>query len=450
MKNSVSYGIDWVVSKGLCHGCGTCYAVCPVEAISITRNHSLGVYQPVVDEHICSQCGVCVRVCPGHAVDFVALYDQVFARQPEDAWLGVHINRYLARAMDEEVRFNSSSGGLATTLLIFALEQGIIDKAIVTRMNGERPLEPEVIAADTKEGIISAMGSKYCPVPVNMALRSVLKDDAKFAIVGLPCHLHGLRKLEAIKPELRKKIILRIGLMCSNTATFLGTEYFLRKKGIDPEDVRTLSYRGRGWLGSIVVSLKDGPERLFPRVSSDRRDQVIHSAAFHHAFASPRCLVCCDHMAEFSDISLGDPRLPELVRREKVGKSLVVTRNSVGESLFRAALSAKAIALDEVLTRDRLYCGQNIEFKRHNATIRARKLFRRPVPVYQTTKPLVVPLSGYCRVIYFLPSYFSHRRSLWPMLSPLTCLNRRIARMVVILKAVFQKLGFAKGHKGDS
>jgi coenzyme F420 hydrogenase subunit beta len=47
----------------------------------------------------------------------------------------------------------------------FALEEGIIDGALVTRMKKDRPLEPEPFIARTREEIIEASKSKYCGVP---------------------------------------------------------------------------------------------------------------------------------------------------------------------------------------------------------------------------------------------------------------------------------------------
>ena len=41
-----------------------------------------------------------------------------------------------------DIRFNASSGGAVTALLAFALEQGIIDGTVVTRMSKEKVLEP--------------------------------------------------------------------------------------------------------------------------------------------------------------------------------------------------------------------------------------------------------------------------------------------------------------------
>jgi len=53
--------------------------------------------------------------------------------------------------------------GVVTQLLIFLLEKGIIDGALVVRMREDQPLEPEPFIARTKEEIISTSKFKYCP-----------------------------------------------------------------------------------------------------------------------------------------------------------------------------------------------------------------------------------------------------------------------------------------------
>ncbi len=55
------------------------------------------------------------------------------------------------------------------------LESGMIDGALVVRMKENEPLEPEVFIAKSKQDILSAAQSKYCPVPMNVGLREVLQ-----------------------------------------------------------------------------------------------------------------------------------------------------------------------------------------------------------------------------------------------------------------------------------
>jgi len=109
------------------------------------------------------------------------------------------------------------------------LENKIIDGAIVTKMKKDNPLEPETFIARTKKDIIESSKSKYCPVPLNIVLREIInsKEDEKFAIVGLPCHINGIINAEKINKKLKDKIIIKFGIFCNHTPNFLATELYL-------------------------------------------------------------------------------------------------------------------------------------------------------------------------------------------------------------------------------
>jgi coenzyme F420 hydrogenase subunit beta len=234
--------IKSVVKNDLCTGCGTCIALCPEEAIKLTINEKKGIYVPEVNEEKCNNCGICYEVCPGHSVDFKGLNLETFGKEPKDVLIGNYLNCYIGHSTDYGIRYNSSSGGLVTQLLIFALEEGIIDGALVTRTKKDNPLEPEPFIARTKEEVIEATKSKYCPVPVNIVLKEILnsKEGEKFAVVGLPCHIHGIRKAEQINKKLKEKIVLHIGIFCSHTPNFWGTELLFERMKIKREDIGLL------------------------------------------------------------------------------------------------------------------------------------------------------------------------------------------------------------------
>ena len=123
-------------------------------------------------------------------------------------------------------------------------------------MSEVNPLEPCPFIATTKEQILAASKSKYCPVPANLALRKILesKNNDRFAVVGLPCHIHGIRKAEIVNKALREKVVLHIGIVCEGgTFNFLGTEYRLKTMGITKRDVRKIDYRGKGWPGDVPI-----------------------------------------------------------------------------------------------------------------------------------------------------------------------------------------------------
>jgi len=336
------YNIISVTEDGLCTGCGTCVGVCPTDALKM--HVSNGLLIPQINEDKCTGCGLCVECCPGFAVDFVSLNSLTFGRQPRDFFLGNYLNCYVGHSNDAEIRHNSSSGGIVTQLLIFALEKGVIDGALVIRMRKDKPLEAEPFIARTREEIISASKSKYCPVPINEALRCIIKGEGKFAVVGLPCHIHGIRKAENSIKGLREKIVLSLGIMCSHTIDFFGTELLLEKLGIPHTQIKEIAYRGQGWPGYMLIKLKDNSGIYVPYVGNWNAYWSIFSCFF---FTPRRCLMCLDETNEMADISFGDAWMPEL-KNERNGESIMVARTEKGQEILNLASSAGAIFLKPI------------------------------------------------------------------------------------------------------
>jgi len=319
-----------VVKNHLCHGCGTCYAVCPKLAIHMENNDEEGHFIPIVNES-CNNCNLCLKVCPGYDLDIEGLNKKVFKTQPENEKVGIFTHCYVGYSSDENIRFNSASGGLITQILTTLLEEKKIDGALVTSMNPSNPLEPMAILATTKEEIIEAARSKYCPVTLAEALRTIVTSDGRYAIVGLPCHIHGIRKAEQYIPHLRERVVLHLGLLCSHMVSFPGIQFLLEKKGVDPSSVVEMQYRGRGWPGSMSIKIKNKREKIIPLTTGWFSYWPMFSCYF---FTPIRCMMCPDQMAELADISFGDAWLPEY-NSDKIGRSLIVSKNNFSDNLLK-------------------------------------------------------------------------------------------------------------------
>ena len=416
-----------VTDKGLCHGCGVCAAACPTNAIAMRLDHRHGLLRPRIDPARCTRCGRCAAVCPGAEVDFADLSLAFLNSGYPGNLEGSLRSCYFGHACDRDVRHEAASGGLVTALLIWLLDQGRIDGALVTNMSERRPLATVSSVARTPAQILAACGSMYCPTSIAEGLREVLSSRGRFAVVGLPCHIHGIRKLERIDSRLRDKVPFHFGLFCINNNTMLGTEYFLRKRGIDPGRVRSIRYRAKGWPGWIVVQLHDGTMHEFRRGTTERdpRKRQVLASAFHYDFQMPRCLLCADRMAELADISFADAWHKRFLGKCKIGKSLVVARTAEGEALLENARRAGLVDLEKI-DLPTLRKSQNLTVKSVvGARLFLRRFLGRAVPAYRGKR---FPASEW---LFSLPSqqryalsYVTHHRWIWPWLEALQALSR--------------------------
>jgi coenzyme F420 hydrogenase subunit beta len=336
--------------------------------------------------------------------------------------LGIYQNVYLGHANDTNIRYSSASGGLVTALLIFALEQGIIDGAIVTRMKDDKPLEPLTFIARTKEELLASARSKYCPVPANIVLTEVLKAPGKYAAVGLPCHLQGLRKAEEVFPELKTKIIYTLGLMCSHADSFCMTDILFKWLNINPNDVQDIAYRGHGWPGELTVTLRDGTSK---NVSFDKYS-IYHELEL---FTPPRCLMCPDLSNRQADIVFGDAW--KLGIKDHTGTSIAVTRTVAGEELLQLALKNQILNLEEMSDDvKKRWCPSAYRLKLAAGYMFWRRVFQKKIPRYNISFPIPGIVGHTSAIACYWAGVIGKQRGLWNILIPIIPLIRPVIKQL--------------------
>lgn len=328
MRYASAMAIEHVVEDGLCAQCGTCAGVCPTDALRM-RWTLAGGWSPHLDETRCNQCGICEEVCPGTGFDYSAdaWWRERNAGAPYGDFLGPYLGLWYGWASDPDTRYAGASGGVATALLQGMLEDDLVDAVVGVRMSPSIPLAAEPSIVRTVAGLAEQRGSKYTTVAQGEALRVIRQTPGRYAFVGLPCHIQGLRLAQRRSRVLRERVTVAVGIFCGLTMLPMGTYVCARRCGLSAEDATTLrwvGYRGPDWPGELRLVDRRGVTRT--RAFPDYYD------AYFAAWITARCRMCADALAETADISLGDtwleryygsPGVSDLIARTPAGAALV-------------------------------------------------------------------------------------------------------------------------------
>jgi len=136
----------------------------------------------------------------------------------EDPYLGKYITCVSARSTDKEILQRAQDGGIATTLMVYALEQGIIDGTIVAG-EGDRPWEPKPFVAMSREDILKARGRSTASAPQISWLKEATRSFGldKVGVTGVCCQMQAVRKAQLYPINMRdipNKVAFTVGLFC--------------------------------------------------------------------------------------------------------------------------------------------------------------------------------------------------------------------------------------------
>ncbi len=309
-----------------CTGCGTCAGICPFKVVEMFQSKA-GSYRPrITSGKECTRCNMCIGTCPPLSLNLGDFAEKLFGNPPKDSEIGHYIDLFQGFSSDVKARHEGSSGGVGTTLISYLLQSGAIDAALLVKGNPNNPIRPVPFLAYSSSDAFEAKGSRYYPVPLNIKIREILEKKIKVAVVGLPCHLHGLRLASAANSELNELIVAYIGLFCGKTPSANATNCLCRALGHNPAHVLSIAYRGQGWPGFVRIASDSGASKI------EYKNCWKYFLGSNY-FALKHCLMCEDFFAELSDISLGDAWL-DSIENDTVGRSLIITRTSKAQAII--------------------------------------------------------------------------------------------------------------------
>ncbi len=300
-----------------CFGCGACVGCCPKEAISFKGGDT-----PERDDDKCNQCGTCYTVCPA-----TMTWEEKNAIAAENGKtkgvIGHYKRRYFARSSDFEIIKRSQSFGVATTVLKHLLEEKIVDAAIV--VSADEMMRSRPVIARSYDDLKKSSKVKYVWAPVLAKLREIAfdKDIGSVAIVGTPCVIQAVRRIQKTKlAKYKNKIKFALGLFCWEI--FRQELIYKMLLGelqldIDPRRILKFSIKKR----NLYVELIDGAEFKIPLEICAK-------------YARKGCQYCTDFTNELADISIGDAGSPK-------NYSTVITRTAIGEKVFKELIAKRKV-----------------------------------------------------------------------------------------------------------
>ncbi len=374
--------VNQIVDEGLCVRCGACEPACPVDIIRFNEQK----FPYITNEDNCiATCTRCLKVCPGEVVDFSTLDDEMFGAHPHpDSVTGLAKRAYVSCATDEKIRYEGASGGFVTQLLLYMLDHGFIDGALVLGTSGEAGTwQQQPFIARTAEDLKRAAKSKYTTVPFLQPLGEMEKVEGNYAVVALPCYVHAVRKYQKVSKKLRDRIKLVIGLYCNVVFEPHLFDDVCEFNGIRKEDIADVHFRHGEWPGGVVAELRDGRKKKVLKLE-DMKDEFNLLKLFYTA---PRCNMCVDFSAEYADIAVGDPWLrgPDGKYLFEDGRTTVLIRNELGDDIVRKAEAAGYLNLKDLPLRTYMVnFEKNARYKRDFVpkNIMLRKLLGFRVPRY--------------------------------------------------------------------
>jgi coenzyme F420 hydrogenase subunit beta len=312
-----------VVDKNLCNRCGGCVSFCSANGISALQIGKDG-YPEYTDKDKCMEGGICYLICPKTVELEEEINEKYNWKYPIGQWQDI----FSARSTDAVIRESATDGGVVTSLLLYMLENHIIDGAIVsqkTDCGGRMPM-----IAQNRSELLNAAGSFWseanhldklgdaytsCFPVIKVIKESAEKNMKKLALVGTPCQIKAIRKMQALEIVPAHLVVFTIGLFCMQCFTLddLVKQNFAKKHNIKIKDVKKVNIKDK-----LILHMKSG---LKIHIPLEEVEEIAREA----------CLACADFSNDYADISAGG-------LGSENGYTSVIVRNSAGKQVYSEAL----------------------------------------------------------------------------------------------------------------
>ena len=305
-----------ITNKQNCSGCHACSNICPVGCISMLTDNEGFVY-PKVDTEKCINCNKCIKVCN--------IINPIISTNTPQA--------YACYNKNEDIRQNSSSGGIFTLIAEYVLDlNGVVFGAAFDNDFSVRHIE-----ITEKHQLSKLRGSKY--------VQSIIGDTYKCAkkyldlgrlvlFTGTPCQIDGLIKF--LNGKTYNNLFTQDIICHGVPSPKVWNSYIKYFESKCDKEIKNIYFRNKdnGWKNfNVKIEFENNKSHI-----RDFKKDYFMKGFLSNLYLRPSCYNChSKSLNRNSDITLADfwgidNILPDM--NDNKGTSLIFINTEKGRYLF--------------------------------------------------------------------------------------------------------------------
>lgn len=305
--------MDYWIKKDKCTGCGVCSNICPKQAIKMLEDET-GFKYPVINQELCINCGICKNTCP------IISKNNNNRNKPKT---------YAAFSKDDEIRFNSTSGGVFTEVAKAIIkENGYV---VGAKYNKDNLVEHAIINKEKDIELIRQ--SKYLQSDtkkIYYEVKKILDKNKLVAFCASPCQVAALYKY--LNKDYNN--LLTIEFICRGMNSPKAYKIWLKEieKNENKKVVKVwFKYKENGWKKSprsTRIDFNDGTYKVY----NDKENSFMNGYLGPNLYIRQSCGECnFNGLPRQADITLGDFWGIEEKYDDDKGTSIVLSNSKKGD-----------------------------------------------------------------------------------------------------------------------
>lgn len=310
-----------IKDKKECCGCYACANICPKNCLNMVIDDE-GFWYPSINEEKCINCDLCIKVCP------------IIKNKKEDEDFSDNFNKkaYAAQFLNKNIRANSSSGGVFTSIAENIIEKGGIVIGAVFNEN----FEVVHRCVETKDELNRIRGSKYVQSRIGNVYRDVKNELIKDRLVlftGTPCQVYGLKRYL----DRDYKNLITQDIVCHGVPSpIVWNKYINHIRLKNKKKITNINFRDKveGWRSYSLTFKFLNNKKVSKNINEDfyliafQNDIILRNSCYECKFKGEN-RVSDITLADFWGIENTDTEMDD-----NKGTSLVVINSEKGDSLF--------------------------------------------------------------------------------------------------------------------